>query len=277
MSRPRLLRAAGPAAALAGLALVTLVSLLAPAVSPYEPHAIHLEQRNLAPGPQHWFGTDDLGRDTLSRLLHGGRRSLGVVALAGLVAAGLGTLVGALAGWRGGRLDAWAQRGIDLLLSLPTFFVLLLLASWWGRRFTTLCLVIGLTSWMPIALLVRTAVRGLRQRTWVEAARALGLGGPRIVVRHVLPNALAPILVATALAGAQAILLESALSFLGFGLSPPAPTWGGMLNEAQAHLHDAPWVAVFPGFAIFATALALHVVADGVRDALDPRARGGGA
>jgi peptide/nickel transport system permease protein len=281
-------RAAGPgagaarwrrtpaAAALLVLAVLALAALLAPALAPHDRDAVHLEGRNLPPGPGHWLGTDDLGRDTLTRLLHGGRVSLGVAALATLVAVVIGTFLGALAGWRGGRVEALVQHGIDVALSLPTFFVLLLFASWWGGSFWTLCLVIGITSWMPVALLARTAVRALRERTWVEAAQALGLGSPRVVVRHVLPHALAPILVAAALAGAQAILLESALSFLGFGLAPPAPTWGGMLHEAQAHVHDSAWVALFPGGAIFVTVLALHVVADGARDALDPRLRGAG-
>ena len=269
----RLLQRPDAAVACVTLALVAVASAAGPSLLPYGRDAVQLEHRNAPPGAQHFFGTDALGRDTLVRVLHGGRVSLGVALLASAVAVSLGALLGALAGYRGGRLDAVVVHGVDVALSVPTFFILLLLGSWWGANFWTLCLVIGFTNWMPVARLVRTATRELRERAFVEAARALGLGAPRILWRHVLPNAMAPILVAAALAGAQAILLESALGYLGFGLQPPTPSWGNMLQEAQAHLYDAPWAAVFPGILIFVTVLALNALADAARDTLDPRLR----
>jgi peptide/nickel transport system permease protein len=247
---------------------------LAPLVAPYERDAVALDERNESPSWGHPFGTDDLGRDNLTRVLHGGRVSLAVSAVATLVAVGLGTFLGALAGYRGGRLDGAVVHLVDVALSVPTFFVLLILGAWWGARFGTLCLVLGLTNWMVVARLVRGATRALRVRPHVEAARALGFGTARILVRHVLPLAVAPILVAAALCGAQALLLESALGFLGFGLQPPTPTWGNMLLEAQAHVHDAPWSSVFPGVCLLLTVLALHVLADAARDAFDPRPAG---
>ena len=259
--------------AVAGLVLLVLGALLAPYVSPSGRDEIDLQHRNAAPSLRHPFGTDDLGRDTLTRVLYGGRVSLAVGAVATLVAVGIGTLLGVVAGFRGGFVDTAVVHAVDVALSVPTFFVLLLLGSWWGASFGALCLVLGLTNWMPVARLVRSATQSLRERTHVEAARALGFGTRRIVLRHILPLAVAPILVAAALACAQAILLEAALSFLGFGLQPPTPSWGNMLQEAQAHLYDAPWAAVFPGLLVLGTVLALHTVADAVRDALDPRLR----
>lgn len=257
-------------AALLVLALLAAAALLAPWVAPAPRDRIDLEHRNQPPSAAHPFGTDALGRDVLSRLLHGGRVSLAVAVLSTLLAAAIGTALGLYAGYRGGRADAWISHAVDAALAVPIFFVLLVLGSWWGARLGTLCLVIGLASWMPVARLVRGTVLTLRERPYVEAARSLGFGTPRILVLHVLPNALAPIGVAAALAAAQAILVESALGFLGFGLQPPTPSWGNMLQEAQAHFHTAPWLAMFPGAAIFVTVLCLHALADATRDALDP-------
>jgi len=262
-----------PAALVAaiGLGLLVLGAVFAPIVAPYDRDAVHLEASNLGPTPAHPFGTDDLGRDTLTRVLHGGRISLAVAALSTLVAVGFGAFLGLVAGYRGGWFDAFVLHAVDVALAIPTFFVLLLLGAWFGGRVSTLCLVIGLTNWMPVTRLVRAATQSLRQRTFVEAARALGFGTPRILARHVLPLAAAPMLVAAGQASAQAILIEAALGFLGFGLQPPTPSWGTMLQEAQAHVFDAPWAAVFPGLAILVTVLALNVLTDAWRDALDPR------
>jgi peptide/nickel transport system permease protein len=269
----RLRRQPALAVGLGLLALVVVAALLAPAVTPDDRDTVRLESRNLDPTWRHPLGTDDLGRDTLTRLIYGGRVSLAVAALSTLVSVGIGALLGLVAGYRGGRVDAVVQHATDVALSLPTFFVVLLLGAWFGAQFTTLCLVIGLTNWMPAARLVRTATRSLRERPFVEAARGLGFGTPRILLRHVLPSVVAPILVTAALAASQAVLLEAALGFLGFGLQPPTPSWGTMLQEAQAHVFDAPWRAVVPGVFLFVTVLALHLVADGTRDRLDPRLR----
>lgn len=266
----RLVRRPAALVGLVLLALLVLAALAAPLVAPHR-DAIRLEERCAPPSRAHPFGTDDLGRDTLARTLHAGRVSLAVAAAATLVAVGLGTLLGLVAGFHGGRIDAAVVHVVDLALAIPTFFLLLLLGSWWGQRMDALCLVIGLTGWMPVTRLVRSAVLGLRHRTYVEAARALGFGTPRIVLRHVLPGTAAPVLVAAALVAAQAVLLESALGYLGFGMQPPTPSWGAMLRESQAHLFDAPWTAVFPGAELFLTVLALHLLGDAFRDALDPR------
>jgi peptide/nickel transport system permease protein len=267
----RVLARRAAAVALASLGLLVLGAVLAPVLVPWDRDALQLEARNLAPSVAHPFGTDDLGRDLLTRVLQGGRVSLGVAALATLIAVVVGTLLGAWAGYRGGRLDTVVQHAVDVALSVPIFFVLLLLGAWFGARFGTLCAVIGLSTWMPVTRLVRAATVSLRERPFVEAARALGFGTPRILWRHVLPLAVAPILVAAALTSAQAILIEAALGFLGFGLQPPTPSWGTMLQEAQAHVFDAPWAAVFPGLFILVTVLALHFLADALRDALDVR------
>jgi peptide/nickel transport system permease protein len=255
------------------LVLLVASAVLAPVVTPVGRDAVRLEERNRPPAWHHPLGTDDLGRDTLTRLAYGGRVSLAVAALSTLVAVGLGATLGLVAGYRGGRIDALVQHTVDVALSLPTFFVVLLLGAWFGAQFATLCLVIGLTTWMPSTRLVRTAAQSLRERPFVDAARALGSGTPRILRRHLLPGVAAPVLVTAALSASQAVLLEAALGFLGFGLQPPTPSWGTMLQEAQAHLFDAPWRAVVPGVPLVATALALHLVADGVRDRLDPHLR----
>jgi len=263
------------AAAIAAVVLAALAAgaVFGPLVVPYGRDTVALEQSNRPPSLRHLFGTDDLGRDLFVRVLHGGRVSLGVAALATLLAVGIGAVLGLVAGYRGGRIDAVVRHAVDAALCIPTFFVLLLLGSWWGASFPALCIVIGLTSWMPVARLVRTSSRTLAVRSHVDAARALGFGTGRILWRHVLPLALAPILVAAALSCAQAILVEAALGYLGFGLQPPTPTWGGMLQEAQAHLYDAPWAAIFPGACIFVAVLAFNTLADALRDALDPRSR----
>jgi peptide/nickel transport system permease protein len=246
----------------------------APRLAPFPRDLIQLEQGGRPPSASHLFGTDMLGRDVLSRILHGGRVSLAVATVATLVAVAIGTLLGALAGYLGGRVDTVISALVDTALSLPLFFLVLLLGQRWGASLGTLCIVVGLASWMPVARLVRQTTAGLRHRAFVEAARGFGFGTARVLARHVLPSTAAPILVASALGAAQAVLMESALGFLGFGLQPPTPSWGGMLHEAQSHLHDAPWLAVFPGTCIFLLVLALHALADAGQNALDPRARG---
>ena len=265
--------AAGLAWGLGLLLGLIAISVFAPLFAHEGQDAIHLEVRGLAPSWHHLFGTDDLGRDTLLRVLVGGRVSLAVALLSTLVSLVVGIGLGLVAGYRGGRIDGLVSHSTDVVLSLPMFFVLLVLGSYWGAGFATLCLVIGLTNWMPVARLVRAATQSLRDRAFVEAGRALGFTTWRILMRHVLPNAAAPILVAAALAASQAILVEAALGFLGLGLRPPTPSWGVMLRDAQEHVFDAPWVAVFPGGMLCLTTLALQAVADGIRDRLDPRRR----
>jgi len=257
--------------ALALLAVLSAGALLAPLVLPDGRDTMHFELKRQAPSWQHPFGTDVLGRDTLARVLYGGRISLLVALLSTLIAVTVGTGLGLWAGYRGGRTDTCVSALVNTALALPAFFVLLLLGSWFGGRIASLCIVIGLTNWMPVARLVRTAAWSLRERPFVDAARALGYSTPRILLRHVLPSASAPIGVAAVLAAAQALGIEAALGYLGFGLQPPTPSWGGLLHDAQGHVFDAPWMAVFPGLVLFLVILSFHRVADEVRDALDPR------
>lgn len=234
---------------------------------------IHLEARRLPPGGTHFFGTDDLGRDTFTRSLYAARVSLGVAALSTLLAVVLGSTVGLLAGYRGGRTDAVLMALVDIALAVPLFLLLMVLGAILGGHFWMLCLVLGLSTWMPIARLVRASTRSIREREYVEAAQALGLPTVRIVWRHILPNTSTPILVAATLGAAQVILMESALSFLGFGLQPPTPTWGNLLRESQGSLEQAPWNALFPGLLIFLTVYALHILGDSLQEQLDPRLR----
>jgi len=256
------------------LIVFAAAGVFAPQLAPFPRDLIRLENSGRAPSALHPFGTDMLGRDVLSRILHGGRVSLVMATVATLVAVAIGTLLGSLAGYFGGRVDTAISALVDTALSLPLFFLVLLLGQRWGASVGSLCVVVGLASWMPVARLVRQTTSSLRQRAFVDAARGLGFGTARVLARHVLPSTAAPILVASALGAAQAVLMESALGFLGFGLQPPIPSWGGMLREAQSHLHDAPWLAIFPGSCIFLLVLALHALADAGQGAFDPRARG---
>jgi peptide/nickel transport system permease protein len=270
--------------ALAGLALVAVFALAAAAprlITPYDPNKSDLDHRLAAPAPAHPMGTDDLGRDLLTRVLYGGRVSLTIGVAAMALAVTLGTLVGAVAGFYGGWADNALMRLTDLVLSFPQLFVLIVLAlvlrnlalpvlRGGAGSVLPIVLVIAVTSWMPVARLVRATVLSLREATFVEAARGLGVRNGRIIARHVLPNTLGPIIVAATLRVASSIITESGLSFLGFGVQPPTPTWGNMLNAAQDQMTSAPWTAIFPGLMIFLTVIAINYVGDGLRDAVDP-------
>lgn len=260
-----------------GLGILTfllLVALAAPLLAPFDPNRqldiVHLTNR-----PPSWtflLGTDPLSRDVWSRLVYGTRVSLGIGALGALVAVALGTLVGALAGYYRRWIDAVLMRGVDVGLALPRIFVLLMaVALWDGLPFAALVVAIGLTSWFGTSRLVRAEVLSLRQRDFIVAARALGAGSSRVIVRHVLPNAAAPIIVSAALGVGNVLLLEAALSFLGIGVPPPDASWGNMIADGMPSIYTAPWSTFFPGLAISLVVMSLNGVADGVRDALDPR------
>lgn len=260
--------------ALVGLGvLVALIlsALLAPWVAPYNPNAIDLRDRYQSPSIDHPMGTDDLGRDLLSRIIYGGRISLSIGILSALVAVLFGTLLGALAGFYGRFLDGLIMRFTDLMLTFPPLLLLILLASLFGTSFLMIVLVISVVSWMNVARLVRASFLSLKEQDFVEAARALGAGSSRLIFKHILPNALSPIIVAATLGAAAAILTESTLSFLGLGINPPTSSWGTMLQTAQAEIRLAPWTSIFPGLMIFITVLSINFVGDGLRDALDPR------
>ena len=266
--------------ALAGLgviALLVVLTLFAPLISPYEPNATDLGSMLEGPSRAHPMGTDELGRDLFTRILYGGRVSLAVGFLAVALSVTIGTAVGALAGYFGGWLDNGLMRFVDFMLCLPTIFVLILLATLFGTNPVTIVVVIGGLRWMGTSRLVRGSFLSLREREFVEAARCLGAGSGRIILRHILPNSAGPIIVAATLGVAGAILTESSLSYLGLGIQPPMASWGNMLRNAQSQLVRAPWTAIFPGLMIFVTVLAMNYVGDGLRDALDPRKSEGSA
>ena len=261
----------GLAGAVAVLGLVVL-ALCAPWVAPRDPLFIDMEHKFARPGQAGFvLGADELGRDVLSRLLHAGRVSLAVGLITACIAVLVGSLLGAVAGFYGGTVDAVIMRLVDVLLSMPTIFLLLALAAFLKPTMLTITLIIGLNSWMSVARMVRAQVLSLKEQEFVLAARAAGASAPRLIVRQLLPNAIAPVLVAATLTVATAILLESSLSYLGYGIQPPTASWGNMLNNAQSYVLYAPWVAVYPGAMISLTVLAFNFAGDGLRDALDPR------
>ena len=262
--------------ALAGLAVLGLIvaaSVVGPVVSPYESTAQDVVNRLQPPSWQHPMGTDELGRDSMTRVLEGGRISLLIGALAALAAVLIGVAVGALAGLFGRWVDSALMRTVDLALSLPDLFVLILASALLGPSVGTMILIISLVRWMNVARLVRGSFLSLREREFVEAARAVGVGRFRLVRRHLLPNSLSPVIVAATLAVASGIIAESTLSFLGLGIQPPASSWGSILRNAQAEIFTSPWMAVFPGVMIFLTVISINFVGDGLRDALDPSTR----
>ncbi len=258
-------------ASLVVLCGVGAAALLAPVIAPYQRDAQDLDDQLARPSWRHPFGTDDLGRDVFSRILYGGRISLFVGTTVMLVALSIGVILGVIGGYYGGLSDEVICRLVDLMLSIPLFFVLLLLAARFEPSVQLLVWSLGGTSWMSVTRLVRASFLSLREKEFVESARALGARDRSVIFRHILPNCLAPIMVAATLGVADAILVESALSFLGFGIQPPTPSWGNMLEYAQEQMNSAPWLAVFPGLMIFVTVLCLNFLGDGLRDALDPR------
>lgn len=272
MARERFLAHRLAVLAVVVLGAIALVCAFAPILSPYDPEKTALLLIREPPSPQHPFGTDGLGRDLATRILYGGRVSLSVGVAAMLVAVTLGTLVGGIAGFYGRWIDGILMRLVDAMFSFPGLFILIILASLFrGMSPPAIVLALGALSWMTTARLVRAGFLGLKQREFVEAARCIGAGDRRIIWRHILPNTLAPIIVAGTLRVAGAIITESTLSFLGLGIQPPTPSWGNMLQDAQDEMTRAPWLAIFPGLAIFLAVVSINFIGDGLRDALDPR------
>ena len=261
------------AVSLVVLMLLAGVALTAPWLSPYDPRAQNfmIMGNPQPPSVEHLMGTDALGRDMFARVLYGARVSLTVGLLSALMATFIGTLVGALSGFYGGLTDNLLMRFVDLMLSIPILPMTILLAGILRPSIALIVIIIGTFGWMGTARLVRSRFLSLRESEFVEASHALGGGAGQIIVRHMLPNALGPIVVATTLAVGGAIMLESALSFLGLGVQPPTPTWGNLLNESRQWLSLAPWMAIFPGLFILITVLSVNFLGDGLRDALDPK------
>lgn len=248
------------------IVLLALIALGAPWLAPHDPIRVNLVDALLPPSSIHPLGTDQLGRDVLSRLIFGTRISLTVGILAVGIAVLVGTTVGALAAFYGGWVDALLMRLVDTMLSIPTIFLLLAIIAMIGPSIHLIMVVIGLTSWMGVARLVRAELLTLREREFVLAARALGASSFRLITTHLLPNAIAPVLVNATLGVGGAILTESALSYLGLGVQPPIPSWGNMLNEGRVALGVAWWLTVSPGLCIFATVLAFTLLGEGIRN-----------
>lgn len=246
------------------LGLLLAGAVLAPLVAPYAPDALDLAHRRGAPSAGHWFGTDDLGRDLLTRVLFGARVSLATGLLSAAVAGAVGVAIGGVSGYAGGAADAVLMRATDAALAVPRLPLLMIASAVLEPSIPTLIVLIGLASWMETARVVRQEFQSLRHREFVEAARASGAGHLRILVAHLLRNSAPPIVVSTTIAVGRGILIESALSFFGVGVQPPAASWGNMLYQAQSTLATEPWLAIFPGACIFLTALSINVVGDGM-------------
>ncbi|MFH1079969.1 MAG: oligopeptide ABC transporter permease [Pseudomonadota bacterium] len=262
--------------AVAGSLVVLLlfaVSLLAPWIAPCDPSAIDLKQVLAAPSYAHPFGTDQLGRDVLSRMIWGARISLKVGFVATGIAILLGAILGAVSGYYGRWVDAVIMRFVDIMLCFPTFFLILAVIAILEPSIWNIMIIIGLTGWMGITRLVRADFISLKERDFVLAARVIGASDLRIIFVHILPNAMASILVAATLGVAGAILTESALSFLGIGVQPPTPSWGNILTAGKDNIDIAWWLSLYPGLAILVTVLGYNLLGEGIRDSLDPRLR----
>ena len=262
--------------AVAGSAVVVLLfalSILAPWISPYDPAAIDLKNILQPPSAQHWFGTDQLGRDVLSRMIWGAQISLKVGFVSTGIAIFIGTILGAVAGYYGRWVDAVIMRFVDIMLCFPTFFLILAVIAFLEPSIWNIMVIIGATGWMGITRLVRADFISLKERDFVQAARVIGAGDARIIFIHVLPNCMASVLVAATLGVAGAILTESALSFLGIGVQPPTPSWGNILTAGKDNIDIAWWLSLYPGLAILVTVLGYNMLGEGIRDSLDPRLR----
>lgn len=251
--------------------LLIILSLFAPLISPYDPTAIDVHNVLSPPSKEHPLGTDELGRDLLSRIIWGSRVSLKVGFIAVGIAITAGIIIGAISGFYGGLVDTILMRFVDIMLAFPTFFLILAVISILEQSIFTIMVVIGLTNWMDVARLVRAEFLSLKEKDFVSAARAVGASDKRLIFRHILPNALSPVFVAATFGVAGAILIESGLSFLGLGVQPPEPSWGNILTAGKDNIEVAWWLSLYPGLAILITVLSYNLVGEGLRDALDPR------
>jgi peptide/nickel transport system permease protein len=276
-SKRRLITLRSQPLAAAGLVLVAVfffMAAFAPWIAPYDPAAIHLMQRLQAPTAAHWLGTDELGRDILSRIIFGARLSMTVAVCVVSLSLFAGLITGMIAGYYSG----WTDRILNILvmnafLSLPGILLAIAIVAFLGPGMWNLVFALAIGGWVGYARLVRAQVLAVRDREFVEAARALGASDARIMVRHILPNIVQPVVVQAAIGTAGAILAEATLSFLGLGVPPPTASWGSMLNDARSHLFDSPHLVVFPALAVMGAVLAFNFIADALRDRLDPRTR----
>ncbi len=260
--------------AVAGFIIITtvlLLALLAPWIAPFDPDFIDVKAILLPPSPQHWMGTDGLGRDVYSRMLFGARISLLVGVVAVGIATIIGILLGAISGYYRGWIDTVIMRLVDVMLSIPTFFLILAVIAFLTPSIWNIMIVIGLTSWMGVTRLVRAEFLSLQGREFVMAAQTLGARDHRLIFTHLLPNSLTPIIVSSVLGIASAVLVESGLSFLGLGVQAPQASWGNILTDGKVYIQFAWWLSLFPGLAILITVLGYNLLGEGLRDALDPR------
>jgi peptide/nickel transport system permease protein len=275
ISLPRL-ASRNPLAAV-GVVLVTIFlifALFAPWIAPQDPAYIDLPNRLEAPSAHHWCGTDELGRDILSRLIYGARISMFVGGSVVLVSLGVGLIIGSLAGYYGGRIDRFVNLILmNAFLSFPGILIAIAFVAFRGPGITNLVLALSIGGWVGYARLVRGQVLATREREFVEAARALGASDTRIIVRHILPNIIQPVIVQAAIGMAGAILAEATMSFLGLGVPPPAASWGSMLNDARSHLFDSPHLVILPAVTVMLAVLSFNFIGDALRDLLDPRSR----
>jgi peptide/nickel transport system permease protein len=269
----RLIRRKGAVVAMAVIATFILLALFAPAVAPYDPIATNWALVRKSPSALNWFGTDELGRDVLSRVIYGARASLLAGAISVGIALGIGVPFGLLSGYRGGMIDALISRITDAMLACPFLILAIALAAFLGPSLGNAMIAIGISTTPIFVRLTRGQTMNVKVEDYVEAARAMGNPRWRIALFHILPNIMPALLVQATLSIAAAIIAEAALSFLGLGQQPPTPSWGSMLNSAQRFLTTAPWMALWPGLGIFLVVLSFNLVGDGLRDALDPRER----
>jgi peptide/nickel transport system permease protein len=260
--------------AIAGLTFIFIVffiAIFANNIAPYDPYKINVYKVLEPPSKEHILGTDELGRDVLSRIIYGARVSLKVGFIAMGIAILTGTVLGLIAGYYGGFIDTIIMRFVDVMLAFPTLFLILAVVAVLEPSIYIIMIVIGLTGWMDIARLVRAEVLSLKEREFVLAARAIGASSGRIIFKHILPNAIYPVIVAATFSVGGAILIESGLSFLGLGIQPPEPSWGGILSIGKDYITVAWWMSLFPGIAIFLTVLSFNLLGEALRDALDPK------
>lgn len=250
---------------------VTFAAVFAPLIAPFDPNELHLDAILKAPCAEFPLGTDRLGRDVLSRLLYGGRVSLWVGFVAVGISISIGALLGLVSGYFGGLVDEIVMRFVDIMLCFPSFFLILAVVAFLEPSLFNIMVVIGLTSWMGVARLVRAETLTLREREFVSAARLAGTSTWRIMTRHILPNAMAPVTISAILGIGGAILIESGLSFLGLGVQPPQASWGNMLMDGKSVIEEASWLSLFPGLAILITVLGYNLLGESLRDFLDPR------
>ncbi|MFQ6617392.1 MAG: ABC transporter permease [Fidelibacterota bacterium] len=257
------------------MCVIFSIAILAPFLAPYDPN-LQLDvinKRLLPPSPRFPLGTDELSRDLLSRIIYGSRISISIGLLSAAIAIFLGTLVGLISGYMAGKTDVVLMRLVDILLGFPRFFLILLVIAFFKPSIFIIVIVLSLVSWMEVSRLVRAQVLSLKEQEFVTAAKSMGIGAGRIIFAHILPNTVAPVIIAGALRVGSTILLEASLSFLGLGVQPPTASWGNIVNSGSLHLTDAWWISTFSGIAIIFTVVSFNLVGDGLRDIMDPRLR----